>query len=117
MLLRVPEIPDVIGESQAKAVYATLQHWDLTTQIQAMSFDTTASNSGVKAGACTLLEKKIGRPLLSLACRHYILELIVARVHKTLFGSSTGPEIKMYQRFKKSWNSIDKKNFQNEMSD
>ena len=32
-LLGVPKIPDGTGESQAKAVYATLQHWDLTTRI------------------------------------------------------------------------------------
>ena len=29
--------------------------------------------------------KKIGRPLLSLACRHHILELTVATVHETFF--------------------------------
>ena len=41
-----------------------------------MSFDTTAGNTGHLNGACTLLEKQMGRDLLWLACRHHVMELI-----------------------------------------
>jgi hypothetical protein len=44
-------------------------------------------------------EKKLGRELISLACRHHIMELIIAKVFETLMGLSCGPNIKLFQRF------------------
>jgi hypothetical protein len=76
-----------------------------------MSFDTTASNTGLKGGACVLLEQKLNKDLLSLACRHHILELIVAKVFDLLMEPSSGPNIKLFQRFSDSWNSLDKENY------
>jgi len=67
-LLGVPKIPNGTGEAQATAVFELLEEWNLFECINIMSFDTTISNSGVKAGACVLLEKKIKRDFLSLAC-------------------------------------------------
>jgi hypothetical protein len=73
-----------------------------------MCFDTTASNTGSQAGACVLLEKMLGRELISLACRHHIMELIVAKVFDALMGPSSGPNIKLFQRFGEYWSSIDR---------
>uniref|UniRef100_A0A2S2PCY9 Uncharacterized protein n=1 Tax=Schizaphis graminum TaxID=13262 RepID=A0A2S2PCY9_SCHGA len=106
-LLGVPKIPNGTGEAQATAVFELLEEWNLIERIHFMSFDTTASNSGVKAGACVLLEKKIKRDLLSLACRHHILELIIESVFNALMGASSGPNIKIFQRFAEKWNEID----------
>jgi hypothetical protein len=47
--------------------------------ITALSFDTTASNTGVRNSAFFLLEKAIGRNLLNLACRHHVHELLVKK--------------------------------------
>jgi len=79
-LLGVPAIYNGTGKAQAAAVFRLVEEWNLTDYVKCMSFDTTASNSGLHAGACVLLEKKLKRKLLSLACRHYIHELIVAKV-------------------------------------
>lgn len=76
-----------------------------------MSFDITASNTGLNKGACALWEKKMGRNLLHLACRHYIHELIISGLFNELFGPSTGPNISLFQRFQKSWTSIKKSKF------
>jgi len=48
----------------------------LTEDVVGMSFDTTAANTGHRNGTCVLLEHKIGKDLLWLACRHHILEVL-----------------------------------------
>jgi len=40
----------------------------------------TASNSGVHAGACVLLEENLCNDLVSLASRHHFMELMVVKV-------------------------------------
>jgi hypothetical protein len=106
-LLGVPAINNGTGEAQAASVFTLLEEWKLTDSVKCMSFDTTASNSGLHAGACVLLEKKMKRKLLSLACRHHIHELIVAKVFGVLMDPSSGPNIKLFERFAESWRSID----------
>ena len=108
-LLGVPQLPDGTGEAQAAAVYKLIEEWNLTERVQAMCFDTTASNSGLRGGACVLLQQKLNKDLLSLTCRHHILELIVAKVFVTLIEPSTpGPDIKLFQRFSCAWSTIDR---------
>lgn len=84
-LLQVAKLPSGTGSEQAMAVVSTLNEWGLTDRVVGMSFDTTATNTGRKTGACVLIEQQIERDLLYLACRHHIHE-IAARVtfHSTL---------------------------------
>src|SRR6218665_941429 len=83
-----------------------------------MSFDTTASNSGNKAGACVLLESMLNKPLLNLACRHHIHELIIAKVFETVIDrASSCPQIKLLQRFATAWNTINAHVFESAISD
>jgi len=56
-LLGEPKIPNGTGKAQSTAVYDLLKEWNLIECIYFMSFDTTASNSGVNSGACVFLEK------------------------------------------------------------
>ena len=116
-LLGVPKIHRGTGEAQAAAVFNLIQEWNLIDRVQFMSFDTTSSNTGLKSGACMLLEQKLGRSLVSLACRHHIMELIVARVFDTLMEASSGPVIKLFQRFSEFWTSIDKHDYESGVAD
>lgn len=78
-----------------------------------MSFDTTSSNTGLNSGACALIEKKIGRELLWLACRHHVYELTVSIAYKTALKEvSAGPGIALFERFKKQWGKINKISFE-----
>ena len=106
-ILAVPNLPSATGEMQAEAVYQVLESSTLAGSVKAMSFDTTASNTGKSNGACTLLEKKIGRELLNLACRHHILEIMIGKVFEVLMGRSSGPEILLFKRFRENWEQID----------
>ncbi|VVC38146.1 Hypothetical protein CINCED_3A003921 [Cinara cedri] len=77
-----------------------------------MSFDTTASNRGVNTGARVLLEKKNKKDLISLACRHHILEIIIERVFNALMETSNGPNIRLFQRFSSNWSQINIKKYE-----
>jgi hypothetical protein len=77
-LLAVPIIPKGTGKAQAEVCLKTLDEWGLKSQLRGLVFDTTASNTGLVSGACTAIEEAINRPLLWVACRHHIYEVIVA---------------------------------------
>ena len=86
-------------------------------KIKCMSFDTTAANTGLKNGACNLIEKKRGRDMLWLAHRHHMLEIILEAVVTQSLGHSQAPEIQLFKRLKKIWNSINASEYQTSSSD
>jgi hypothetical protein len=45
-ILGVPKLPDGTGKNQAEEVVALMNDWCVADQVVAMSFDTTASNTG-----------------------------------------------------------------------
>lgn len=99
-MLGVVIIKQSTGLSQSNGVYDLIKEWNLD-DIMSMAFDTTASNTGNKVGACTLLEKKFQRKLLHLACRHHILELILTATFGLLLEPVvSGPNIKLFERFR-----------------
>ena len=107
-LIGVPKLTRGTGEATASAVAEALDDWGLAERIVAMSFDTTASNTGALAGACTLLEQKLGRRLLSLACRHHVHELVLEKAFSICMKTpSSGPDIGVFNRLKERWVSID----------
>jgi hypothetical protein len=112
-LLTVAKLSSGAGESQASAVYEALNDWNIADMVRAMCFDTTASNTGHNTGACVLLERKLGRELMYLACRHHIMEVVIGKVFQVCMGSSSsGPEVLLFKRFKERWHLIDKTRFQ-----
>ena len=106
-LLQVAKLPNSTGTEQSKAVVSTLNEWGLTERVVGMSFDTTASNTGRKAGACVLIEQQIGRNLLYLACRHHIHEIVAGAAFHSVFGTSEGPEVRLFKRFQGNWSQVD----------
>ncbi|XP_065683489.1 uncharacterized protein LOC124813472 [Hydra vulgaris] len=63
-LIGVLSITDSRGITQAKAIKEILESWNLWNSVHSVCFDTTSSNTGWMQGACVLLEKWQGRPLL-----------------------------------------------------
>ena len=76
-LLAVPKLPSNADAAMTKAIIQIIQEWKLEDRVKALSFDTTASNTGIHSGCCQLLGEALGRPLLHLACRYHIMELIL----------------------------------------
>ena len=117
-LLGAPELPSGTGEAQADAVYKLLVDWDMVDQVTSICSDTTASNTGVRKGACQLLQSKIGKKLFYFACRHHMLECILSATFDSQFEVSTGPVIQFFNRFKEYWPNIkDKTKFDSSFSD
>ena len=114
-LLGVPKLSSGTGKEQASAVLHCLAEWGVGSPVVALCFDTTASNTGRHAGACTLvelIERGLDKNLIFLACRHHILELVVgAAFEKTAIGVSSGPEILIFKRFKDRWLLVDHESF------
>ena len=111
-LLTVAKLTNGTGQSQANAVVTALEEWGLTENVIGMSFDTTASNTGRKNGACILIEAKLEKDLLYFACRHHFLEVVIGAVFSVLMGASQGPDILLFKRFQAQWETIDKSQFQ-----
>lgn len=106
-ILSVPKLLNGKGSVMADAIYQAVDDWNLQNNIVGMCFDTTASNTGVYNGACTLFEDKIEKKLLYFACRHHFHEVIIADVFKECFGTTSGPEVLLFTRFREQWSSID----------
>jgi len=58
-LLGVIKLYEGTGESQASAVAKLIRQRGLADRVNGMCFDTAASNTGSRNGACVLLEQKL----------------------------------------------------------
>lgn len=105
-ILRIPKLVSGTGQATADAVIDVVSDWGIKDRVKAISFDTTASNSGRKNGACTLIEMQLQRDVLYLACRHHIHEILLAEAFRITMGSSSGPEILLLKRFKEFWPNV-----------
>lgn len=106
-ILGIPEIPASTGKDQAMAVFETVENWGIEEKIQALCFDTTASNTGRINGACSNLENLLQRDLLYLPCRHHIFEVVLKGIYDTVMGPTSGPDVTIFKRFKECWSTIE----------
>ena len=108
-LLGVPSLVDdegqatSTGEAQFEAAKELVKLWDLRKSIRGFVFDTTASNTGVKQGACKRMEEWLGRPVFWLGCRHHVMELIAKATWYELFSEDLGPDNAFFVHFKNVW--------------
>lgn len=116
-LLAVPKISRGTGDACAAAVYDTILSWNLSDKIKCFCFDTTAVNTGLRGGACIILEQKMEKDALWLACRHHIMEIMLEAVVVEALGPSSGPEILIFKRFRTFWPNIDQNKFSGVSSD
>jgi len=86
--------------AQAVAVITCLQDWDILDLVVAICFDTTASNTGVNSGACTIFMKKLERHVLSLTSRNHVIELILGAAFEVTISGCSGPVVQLFKRFK-----------------
>ena len=105
-LLGVPKLTSGTGKATACAVFELLQSWQCESFVIGLCFDTTAANTGQYNGACTLLEERMGRNMLWLACRHHMFEVLLSDGFSVCFGPSSGLEILIFRRFRNNWRSL-----------
>src|SRR5688572_8766660 len=102
-LLGVPRLQSGTTEAQATDVIMSLEEWGIMDRVAGLCFDTNtvlpkADNDGGISGACTIIEQRLGRNLLFLACHHHMAEPVVWATFEGTSGASTGPEILLYKR-------------------
>ena len=82
-------------------------------------FDTTSENTGEISGIVRRLEDSLGHPILEMACRHHIYELVCGAASEIVLGKtdigknkkkSTSPYEPIFKKLCNSWNKIDKNN-------
>jgi hypothetical protein len=110
-LLAVPKIGRGTGEEQSNACLCTLADWKLAHLVGGLVFDTTASNTGLQMGACTLIEKALKKDLVWIACRHHVFEVMLTAVSTVALGATSGPEVGVFKRFQNTWSFINKADF------
>lgn len=59
-------------------------------------------NRSLQRGACVLLEQRIKKGMLWMACHHHVLEIMLELVVVKSLEVSTGPDILMFKHFKSS---------------
>jgi len=116
-LLQIPKISAGTGQAEAQAVYNAIREWGLENLVRGMCFDTSSSNTGRLSGACIILEQLLGRPLQHFACRHHILELVLAAAFGVCMGPSKAPEVLVFKRFQAQWSSINQESYSDACSD
>ena len=99
--------PSSTGEVQAEVILKTVEQWELEASVVAFVFDTTGSNSGVDKGACVRVQKKMGRKILFLACRHHLHELLAKNTWYKIFPKDDSPHCKLFMDLKREWEDLD----------
>ena len=97
--LASPAIPDGTGDSMANCVVNKMSEFMLLDDVEAIVFDTTASNTGEWSGIVALFEGILGRAMLWLACRHHFPELFIKHANTAVRGSSNGPDDQLFKAF------------------
>ncbi|KAG0728657.1 hypothetical protein GWK47_003670 [Chionoecetes opilio] len=106
-LLGVPVSADGTGQAVAETVLKLVRESSLEGNIIGMAFNTTAANTGMVQGACIRIERALERPLVWLACRHHILEVVLKDVFEACMGPSSGPNIALFKRLQNRWPIVD----------
>jgi len=65
-------------------------------QIRGPIFDTTASNTGLKNGACTFIEHSLDHEMAWVAFRHHVIEPVLASIFRALFGPTGRPDVVLF---------------------
>ena len=107
IILAIPEIKDGKGKTEAEAVINVLKGREVKVQVLAVVFDTTSTNTSAELGACKFIEEYVGRPVLWVACRHHIAELVVTEAYLKIWNiKTTGPKEPMCEKLRKEWVNI-----------
>ncbi|XP_044586532.1 uncharacterized protein LOC123266358 [Cotesia glomerata] len=116
-LLGVPKLDRGTGLNQAIAIKEIINEWNILDRIKAMCFDTCPTNTGSDKGTCSRLEQMLKKPLLYLACRHHIYELILRSVVEVVWPGSNSPNVPIFVRFQNSWKNIDQTKYETGIQD
>ncbi|KAG7154590.1 hypothetical protein Hamer_G014936, partial [Homarus americanus] len=100
-LLAALPVKDGTGLTQARATARAIEDWSCASNVKALCFDTTSSNTGRVQGAVVHLEALLEKQLLRLGCRHHVMELVVRAAASNIFDKTSAPTDPLFQTLKK----------------
>ncbi|KAG7166601.1 hypothetical protein Hamer_G032057 [Homarus americanus] len=106
-MLAVLPVKDGTGLTQARATARAIEDWSCASNVKALCFDTTSSNTGRVQGAVVHLQALLEKQLLRLGCRHHVMELVVRAAASNIFGKTSAPTDPLFQTLKKRWSQLD----------
>src|SRR6218665_3697067 len=62
----------------SEACLSKLNDWGLQSRVRGIVFDTTASNTSLKNGACNFIENSLQQELAWVTFHHHVIELPIA---------------------------------------
>jgi len=65
------------GEAVSNAVFTIVQEYGVESLVNVMCFYTAALNTGRRSGACGVIETRLRKNMLHLACRHRVYKIVV----------------------------------------
>ena len=98
--------PTSTEEAQFEGAKEVVKLWDVKKSLRGFVFDTTASNTGAKQGACKRMEDWLEDPVLWLGCRHHFAELIAKACWYELFEEDLSPDNALFVQFKNEWPNL-----------
>ncbi|KAK3915674.1 tRNA uridine 5-carboxymethylaminomethyl modification enzyme 2, partial [Frankliniella fusca] len=105
-------IPGGSGKDIATEVLDQIESFKITEKVKCVCSDTTSTNTGCNNGAVKIIEDRLGRRLIYLACRHHALEIIPKTLFENLIEKSSSPDIgKICKNFATEWEKLDQKNY------
>ena len=110
-LLGVPEIPTKSTEGMGKLIsqssLSLLEEWKCKSSVKGMVFDTTSANTGAQTAGCISMQHVLNRPLLWIACRHHVGEVVLSHVWDALkIEASKSPDVSLFTRFKEQFATL-----------
>ena len=107
-----PKVPNGTGQAMYDVMmryldaHKVLERKDI--KLVGMCFDTTASNTGVRQGSATRLDKQVSYSLLWFGCRHHAAERHMVWADEAVRGApKPGGEDPLFKRFENHFDFID----------
>ena len=113
----IPVVNGTAYEHHTKIIELLIEKDISFKKIVACIFDTTSVNTGEITGIVRRLHTSLGHPILELACRHHIYELVCGAASEVVIGKAklgkdqkmtTAPYEPMFRKLCSSWKDMDK---------
>ena len=113
----IPVVNGTAYEHHTKIIELLIEKDISFKKIVACIFDTTSVNTGEITGIVRRLHTSLGHPILELACRHHIYELVCGAASEVVIGKAklgkdqkmtTAPYEPMFRKLCGSWKVMDK---------
>ena len=104
--LGIPRIQSSAGSHQVDGLLPLLEEWGIKENLFSVCCDSTATQTGIYAGAITLLQRELEQNVIWLICRRHVMELHAKHAMSAVFGSTIAPYEPLFKHLQDGWNNV-----------